>query len=351
MSTLASTLQGFFTDRLLQQRHASPHTVAAYRDAWKLLVRFAATHLARAPSQLELGDLDAPLIARFLVHLEQDRANSVRTRNARLSAIHALFRYAAPNHPGQAAVIARVLAIPLKRGPRRLVTFLSDVEVDALLAAPDRTTWTGRRDHTFLAVAVQTGLRASEAHRPALCRSAPRAGCTRQLPGEGAQAAHYASHEAGGRSPANMAHGTRRHTGRTGLSNTDGSGPQPRCTGAALGDTHDRRRASLPLSPRERRHSAYAAPHRRHAPTARRGRYRRYRSLARARTPRYNRHLYPCGPRTKRTRARQDGHGRCPCRPLSATRRPPGFPRGAVIMPIVSAPAPGVAGAAAPTSA
>ena len=162
MSTLASTLQGFFTDRLLQQRHASPHTVAAYRDAWELLVRFAATHLARAPSQLELGDLDAALIARFLVHLEQDRANSVRTRNARLAAIHALFRDAAPNHPGQAGVIARVLAIPLKRGPRRLVTFLSDVEVDALLAAPDRTTWTGRRDHTLLAVAVQTGLRASE---------------------------------------------------------------------------------------------------------------------------------------------------------------------------------------------
>ena len=162
MSSLASTLQAFFTDRLLQQRHASPHTVAAYRDAWKLLVRFAATHLARAPSQLELGDLDAPLIGRFLVHLEQDRANSVRTRNARLAAIHALLRYAAPNHPGQAAVIARVLAIPLKRGPRRLVTFLSDVEVDALLAAPDRTTWTGRRDHTLLALAVHTGLRASE---------------------------------------------------------------------------------------------------------------------------------------------------------------------------------------------
>ena len=162
MSSLASTLQAFFTDRLLQQRHASPHTVAAYRDAWKLLVCFAATHLARAPSQLELGDLDAPLIGRFLVHLEQHRANSVRTRNARLSAIHALLRYAAPNHPGQAAVIARVLAIPLKRGPRRLVTFLSDVEVDALLAAPDRTTWTGRRDHTLLALAVHTGLRASE---------------------------------------------------------------------------------------------------------------------------------------------------------------------------------------------
>ena len=162
MSALAPTLQAFFTDRLVQQRHASPHTIAAYRDAWRLLVRFAADHLAKAPSQLEIDDIDAPLVGRFLTHLEHDRANTVRTRNARLSAIHALFRYAALDHPEQAAVIARVLAIPRKRSPYQLVTFLSDSEVDALLAAPDRTTWTGRRDHTLLALAVQTGLRASE---------------------------------------------------------------------------------------------------------------------------------------------------------------------------------------------
>ena len=162
MSALAPTLQAFFTDRLVQQRHASPHTIAAYRDAWRLLLRFAATHIAKAPSQLEISDLDAPLIGRFLAHLEHDRTNTVRTRNARLSAIHALFRYAALEHPEQAAVIARVLAIPPKRSARRLVTFLSDIEVDALLAAPDRATWTGRCDHTLLALAIQTGLRASE---------------------------------------------------------------------------------------------------------------------------------------------------------------------------------------------
>lgn len=162
MSALAPTLQAFFTERLVHQRHASPHTVAAYRDAWRMLVRFAAVHLAKAPSDLELGDLDAPLIGRFLAHLEHDRANTARTRNARLSAIQSLFRYAALEHPEQAAVIARVLAIPPKRSPRRLVTFLSDLEVDALLAAPDRTTWTGRRDHTLLALAIQTGLRAAE---------------------------------------------------------------------------------------------------------------------------------------------------------------------------------------------
>ena len=162
MSALAPTLQAFFTERLVHQRHASSHTVAAYRDAWRMLVRFAAVHLAKTPSDLELGDLDAPLIGRFLAHLEHDRANTARTRNARLSAIQSLFRYAALEHPEQAAVIARVLAIPPKRSPRRLVTFLSDLEVDALLAAPDRTTWTGRRDHTLLALAVQTGLRAAE---------------------------------------------------------------------------------------------------------------------------------------------------------------------------------------------
>lgn len=162
MSALAPILEAFFTDRLVRQRHASPHTIAAYRDAWRLLLRFAATDLATAPSKLKLDDLDAPLIARFLEHLERDRANSARSRNARLSAIHALFRYAALEHPDRAAVIARVLAIPPKRGPRGLVTFISDVEVDALLAAPDRATWTGRRDHALLALAVQTGLRASE---------------------------------------------------------------------------------------------------------------------------------------------------------------------------------------------
>lgn len=162
MSALAPTLETFFTDRLVRQRHASAHTIAAYRDTWRLLVRFAAKRLTKEPSQLEITDLDAPLIGVFLDHLEHDRANTVRTRNARLSAIHALFRYAALRHPEHAAVIARVLAIPPKRFERRLVLFLTDAQVDALLAAPDRTTWTGRRDYALIALVVQTGLRASE---------------------------------------------------------------------------------------------------------------------------------------------------------------------------------------------
>lgn len=162
MSLLAPTLQAFFTDRLIRQRQASPHTIAAYRDTLRLLLTFAAKRLHLEPSQLEVGCLDAPLVADFLDHLEHDRGNTVRTRNARLTAIRSLFRYAAFQHPEHAAVIERVLAIPPKRFERSLVTFLAEPEVAALLAAPNRATWTGRRDHALLGLAVQTGLRASE---------------------------------------------------------------------------------------------------------------------------------------------------------------------------------------------
>jgi integrase/recombinase XerD len=162
MSTLAPTLQSFFTDRLARQRQASPQTVASYRDALKLLLAFAEQRTGKAPSRLDIADLDAPLIGAFLDHLEADRGNGVRTRNARLAAIHSLFRHAALRHPEDAAVIQRVLAIPPKRFDRTLVTYLTEPEIDALLAAPDRTTWTGRRDHAMLMVGVQTGLRASE---------------------------------------------------------------------------------------------------------------------------------------------------------------------------------------------
>lgn len=162
MSALAPTLQAFFTERLVRQRQASPHTVAAYRDAMRLLVRFAAERHGIEPTKLDIGDVDATLISAFLDDRERHRGNSVRTRNARLAAIRSLFRYAALRHPEHAAVIQRVLAIPPKRFERRLVTFLTDPEVEALLAAPNRATWTGRRDHALLALAVQTGLRVSE---------------------------------------------------------------------------------------------------------------------------------------------------------------------------------------------
>lgn len=162
MSALAPTLQAFFTQRLIDQRRASPHTIAAYRDTFRLLLGFASSKLCRSPAQLGLEDLDAPLIGVFLDTLETERGNTVATRNARLAAVHSLFRFAALRHPEHAAVIQRVLAIPPKRADRALVSFLTGPEIDALLASPDRTRWTGRRDHALLAVAIQTGLRVSE---------------------------------------------------------------------------------------------------------------------------------------------------------------------------------------------
>jgi len=162
VSALAPTLQAFFTERMMRQRQASPHTIAAYRDTMRLLLGFATKQTAKQPSQLEVDDLDAPLIGAFLDHLERERGNGVRTRNARLAAVHSLFRYAALRHPEHAHSIERVLAIPPKRFQRNLLTFLSEEEVEALLGTPDRSTWTGRRDHAMLMLAAQTGLRASE---------------------------------------------------------------------------------------------------------------------------------------------------------------------------------------------
>jgi integrase/recombinase XerD len=162
MSTLGPTLEAFFTERLMAQRRASPHTVAAYRDTFRLLLGFIEERTHKRPATLGIQDLDAPRIAAFLDHLERSRGNTVRTRNARLAAIHSLFRYAALRHPEHAGLIERVLAIPPKRFQRRIVSFLSDDEVEALLAAPDRSTFLGRRDHTLLVTAVQTGLRVTE---------------------------------------------------------------------------------------------------------------------------------------------------------------------------------------------
>lgn len=162
MTALAPTLQAFFTDRLIRQRNASAHTIAAYRDTWRLLLGYAATTIGSAPSQLDLADLGAPLIAGFLDHLEHDRGNTIRTRNARLAAIHAMFRYAALAHPEHAETISRVLAIPPKRFDKALISYLTEPEVDAVLDCCDQATWTGRRDHALLLLMVQTGLRISE---------------------------------------------------------------------------------------------------------------------------------------------------------------------------------------------
>jgi site-specific recombinase XerD len=162
MTLIAPTLQAFFTDRLARQLQASPRTIASYRDALRLLLCFAQQRTKKAPSSLEWDDLDEALIAAFLEHLEVERGNVARTRNLRLTAIRSLFRYAALRHPEHAAVIQRVLSIPPKRFQKRTITFLTAAEAKALIDAPDRTRWEGRRDRALLTLAIQAGLRVSE---------------------------------------------------------------------------------------------------------------------------------------------------------------------------------------------
>jgi site-specific recombinase XerD len=161
-TSLATLLERFFLDRLMRQRQVSPHTVASYRDTFRLLLEFANRRLHKQPSHLTLEEVDAPLITAFLDDLEANRKITARSRNLRLTAIRSFFRYAAYEEPAHAAQIQRVLAIPGKRCLKALVKFLDRNETEALLAAPDQHTWFGRRDHVLLLVAVQTGLRLSE---------------------------------------------------------------------------------------------------------------------------------------------------------------------------------------------
>lgn len=161
-ASFAALLERYFTQRLMHQRQASAHTIASYRDTFRMLLQFAQKRLHKAPSALALEDIDAPLVTAFLDDLETVRGVTARTRNLRLTALHSFFRYASYEAPTHAAQIARVLAIPAKKFARALVAFLSRAEVDALLAAPDQRAWSGRRDHALILLAVQTGLRLSE---------------------------------------------------------------------------------------------------------------------------------------------------------------------------------------------
>lgn len=161
-ASFAPLLERFFTQRLMQQRRASPHTISSYRDTFRQFLKFVQQRLHKPPSHLAFEEIDAPLIVAFLDDLEHKQGISIRSRNLRLTGIHSFFRYASFEAPAHSAQIQRVLAIPSKRFTRTQVHFLTRAEVDALLAAPDQSTWSGRRDHAFLLVAVQTGLRLSE---------------------------------------------------------------------------------------------------------------------------------------------------------------------------------------------
>jgi integrase/recombinase XerD len=165
VSLVAPTLEAFFTDYLARQRGASPHTVAGYRDTFRLLLTYAQQATGKAPSALDFADIDASFVGGFLGHLEASRGNSPRTRNVRLAAVRSFFRYSALRHPEHAGLVARVLAIPNKRHERALVSFLTRDETEALVAAPGTTTWLGRRDTALLVLSAQCGLRVSEVTR------------------------------------------------------------------------------------------------------------------------------------------------------------------------------------------
>jgi len=160
--TFAALLQGFFTDRLLRQMRASPHTIASYRDTFRLLLRYATERLGKPPTQLALEDIEPSLVIDFLDHVEAERGNTTRTRNNRLAALRSFFRHVAVNEPAHALRCQRILAVPQKRAQKKAIEFLMREEIEALVAAPDPTTWLGRRDRTLLLVLAQTGLRVSE---------------------------------------------------------------------------------------------------------------------------------------------------------------------------------------------
>jgi site-specific recombinase XerD len=195
-SSFAVLLESFFTQRLMKQLFASPHTIKSYRDTFHLLLEFAHRRLKLQPSDLELKDIDAPLIVDFLDEMEKSRSISARTRNVRLAAIRSFFRYAAFEMPENGAQIQRILAIPGKRFTRSVVQFLTQQEIEALLAAPSQSTWSGRRDHALLLLAVQTGLRLSEItglQRTDLILGYPRLWCPCASDWQGSQRTLYSA--------------------------------------------------------------------------------------------------------------------------------------------------------------
>jgi site-specific recombinase XerD len=286
MTALAPTLQSFFTHYLLGQRGASAHTITAYRDTFRLLLTYAQQRTGVAPSALDIAHLTPDLVGDFLTHLENDRGNSARTRNARLAAIHSLFTHAARRHPEHADLIMQVLAIPAKRTYHTVVTYLTEAEVTALLAAPDRATWTGRRDHLMLLIMITTGVRVSELTGLARADTAPPPSAHVAVHGKGRKdrvtpldaitadtiTAWLAENPGQPHDPLLPARGTRRRMSTDAVAQ--------RITVHTTTAT-----ASCPTLTRPDHHPARTTPHHSHAHARRRHRYHHHRTVARARVP------------------------------------------------------------------
>ena len=195
-SQIAILLETFFTDHLMTQRQVSQHTIASYRDTFRLLLQFAQRELHKPPAVLTIDDLSVSFVKKFLFHLESTRAVSARTRNQRLAAIRSCFRFAALYLPEKSHLIQQVLALPSKRDKRTLISFLTEEEVTALLAAPDTSLWSGKRDYTLMLLAIQTGMRVSEITGIRRADLHLGSGVSRTLPRERKEGALYAAHQA-----------------------------------------------------------------------------------------------------------------------------------------------------------
>jgi integrase/recombinase XerD len=329
MSALAPTLQSFFTSYLVGQRAASHHTIGAYRDTLRLLLAYVHERTAIQPSDLDISVLDAELIAAFLTMLEQRRGNSIQTRNARLAAIHSLYRHAALRHPEHAELIARVLAIPTKNHAQTILTYLTTPEIDALLASPPPTTWTGRRDHLLILVMITTGVRVSE------LTSLTRSDVHTNKP-----AAHIASHGKGRKTRITPLDATTTRATRAWL--TENPGPPATPVFTARGT--NRKMTTDAVAQRLKLHAATAArtsptiatkkpdpahpaPHLRDAHARLRDRRHHDRAVARTRITRIDTRLPPRRPPDQATSPRPHRTATHPPRPLPPPRQATRLPR------------------------
>ena len=304
----------------MTQRGASPHTIASYRDTFRLLLGYVHQQTGKLPAQLDLADLDAATIGAFLQQLETARGNSAATRNARLAAIRSLFRYASLRAPEHAALISRVLAIQPKRTATTIVSYLTPAELDALFAAPDRTTWHGRRDHALLVFAAQTGLRVSELTGLTIgdvhLGTGPHAYCR----GKGRKDRATPLTRAHRRSPRRLA---RRTAPPPEPDRCSPPGPDPALPRRGRAPGHQARRhggPDLPHPASQEDHAAHPAAHRGDEPAARRSRHHRHRPMARPRRPGHHPHLPARRHGSQRTGHRPHRPARTP-RP-DATSRP-----------------------------
>ncbi len=275
-----AVLESFFTQRLMAQRQASPHTIASYRDTFRLLLNFAQEQRHKPPSSLELSDIDAPLVCAFLDDLEKHRGSKASSRNVRLTAIRSFFRYAAFQEPSQSERIQRVLAVPSKRQPRPMVNFLLREEIEALLAAPDQRTWNGRRDHALLLLAVQTGLRLSEltSSRPTVRRLKHRR--ARSMPWQRSQGTLHAVNETNRRHFENLAEGTGSREYPCAFPQRSWRAAQFRCSTIPARQIRRHRQATLPVAEAKARHATLFEAQLGHGIAAGRCRYFGDRALA-----------------------------------------------------------------------